>query len=201
MSLAHLKDATGPLAGIVALIERAERNTNRMVSMLQELREATSLEAQHVPLKRVDCNMRKVVEDVVDSIDDAQTRRITIEADDDAPCVVLGDVARLERVVANLVTNALKYSADRPVSIRLARAGAFVEVDVIDRGIGIAPENVSKLFERYYRTTASRMRAEGLGLGLYIANMIVQLHGGRIEVASEVGKGSVFRLVLPANVA
>ena len=67
---------------------------------------------------------------------------------------------------------------------------------MIDRGIGIAPESVKMLFDRYYRTTAGKARASGLGLGLYIARLIVEAHGGRIDVSSEVGKGSTFRVTL-----
>jgi signal transduction histidine kinase len=83
------------------------------------------------------------------------------------------------------------------VTIRIARSGAMVDLDVVDRGIGIEPENVEKLFERYYRTDAGQAQASGLGLGLYIARLIVEAHGGRIQVKSEVGKGSIFRVSLP----
>jgi len=119
------------------------------------------------------------------------------------PSLTGGDNAsRLERVVANFVTNALKYSAeDAPVSVRLARRGSDVSLEVIDRGIGIAPESVNRLFERYYRAPGGKARASGLGLGLYIARLIVEAHGGRIDVSSEVGKGSTFRLILRSHTA
>jgi two-component system, OmpR family, sensor histidine kinase MtrB len=107
-------------------------------------------------------------------------------------------LSSLERVVANLLTNALKYSASgSPVIARLARRGNTVELDVIDCGIGLAPESVRMLFTKYYRTPGGKSQASGLGLGLYIAHRIVEAHGGRIEVSSEVGKGSAFRLILP----
>jgi PAS domain S-box-containing protein len=191
-----------PLAAGMNLAERAERNAKRMVVMLDELREATSLEAQGVAQEGVACDLRELVANVVDSIDDARARRITIVTDDTSPCVVLADAPRLERVIANLLTNALKYSAEEaPVNLRLAREGSDVVLDVVDRGIGIAPESAKRLFERYFRTTAGKARAGGLGLGLYIARLIVEAHGGRIDVSSEVGKGSTFRLVLPSHAA
>ncbi len=78
-------------------------------------------------------------------------------------------------------TNALKYSAeDAPVRARLARNGSDIVLEVIDRGIGIAPESVKMLFDRYYRTTGGKARAAGLGLGLYIARLIVEAHGGEL---------------------
>jgi len=89
------------------------------------------------------------------------------------------DASRLERVIANLLTNALKYSADdAPVTVRLTRRTGSIELDVIDRGIGIAPESLNRLFERYFRTAAGKAHASGLGLGLYIARLIAEAHGG-----------------------
>jgi signal transduction histidine kinase len=137
----------------------------------------------------------------IDDMDGARARRIEVEIDEAADHAVLGDPSRLERVVTNLLTNALEYSADdSPVKVRLARKGNTVEIAVSDRGVGIPPESMKVLFDRYYRTEAGKARATGLGLGLYIARMIAEAHGARIEVESEVGKGSTFRLILPMEV-
>lgn len=184
------------------LAERAERNAKRMTAMLEELREATSLEAQGAALQCVATDLRELVANVVDSIDDVRARRITVETHDASPYVILADASRLERVVANLLTNALKYSAeDAPVGVRLAHQDSAIELEVVDRGIGIAPESVPRLFDRYYRTPGGKSQASGLGLGLYIARLIVDAHGGRIDVSSKVGKGSTFRLILPSHAA
>jgi PAS domain S-box-containing protein len=182
-----------------AVVERTERNVTRIRTMLAELTEASSFEAQSVELRRAPCSLRAVVAGAVESMDDARGGRVEVECADEAGDRVLADATRLERVVANLLTNALKYSAaDAPVTVRIAREGAEVVVSVTDRGIGIARDSAVRLFERYYRTDAGKARASGLGLGLYISRMIVEAHGGRIDVASEVGLGSTFRLVLPA---
>jgi PAS domain S-box-containing protein len=191
-----------PPAIVVETAERIERSAKRMVAMLEELTQAAGLESQGVPLLREACDLRNLVANVVDSLDDAGARRIMIAADDASSCLVLADASQLERVVANLFTNALKYSAeDAPVSVRLAREGSDVVLEVIDRGIGIAPESVKRLFERYYRAPGGKARASGLGLGLYIARLIVEAHGGRIYVTSEVGKGSTFKMILPSHAA
>lgn len=204
MSLSLLKepetttDGPSSRAFRAHLAERADRNAKRMTAMLEEITEATGLESQEVALRRVACDLRNVVDNVIDSMDDARARRVKIETDDSSPHVILGDPTRLERVVANLVTNALKYSAeDASVTIRLARRKDDVALEVIDRGIGIDPASVKLLFERYYRAPGGQARASGLGLGLYIARLIVEAHGGRIEVASEAGVGSTFKLLLP----
>ena len=187
----------------VDIAQRAEQNVKRMTAMLDELTEATSLESRGgVDLRRAACELRALVVGVVDRMGDARARRITIEADDASPYLVQADAARLERVVANLLTNALKYSAeDAPVKARLGRDGGDIYIEVIDHGIGIPPESVEMLFDRYYRTSAGKARASGLGLGLYIARLLIEAHGGHIHVSSEVGKGSTFRVTLPSSVA
>ena len=180
------------------LAERAERNVKQMGAMLEELTEATSLESHGVTLRLAPCDLRALVADVVDRMDDVRKGRLVLEADDGSPMVVRADASRIERVVSNLVTNALKYSADDArVSVRLARKGSDVALEVSDQGIGIAPESVKMLFDRYYRTGGGKARARGLGLGLYIARLIVEAHGGRIDVSSVVGEGSTFKVLLP----
>jgi signal transduction histidine kinase len=185
---------------ILQLAERAERNVVRITSMLNELAEATTLELRGVELHRKPCDLRKVLASALDAMDDARAGRVTSEVGGAASYVVLGDVAQLERVVGNLVSNALKYSPpDRRVSVRLTRADHVVQLDVTDQGIGIAPESLKTVFERYGRAPAGRAAASGLGLGLYIARLIVEAHGGRIEVSSELGVGSTFSLILPSE--
>ncbi len=188
------------LTGERILAERSARNGKRMSAMIEELTEATTLESQGVTSRRGACDLRGVVAGVLERMDDVSARRIAIEVDGAAQYSVLADVSRIDRVIANLLTNALKYSAeDTPVTVRLARKGPDVELEVSDRGIGIAPESIKMLFERYYRTKAGQERASGLGLGLYITRMIVEAHGGRVDLSSEVGKGSTFRISLPSS--
>ena len=184
----------------VKLADRAAHNAERMAAMLEELRETTSLESRGAPLKLVTCDLRALVAGVVDGMDDARSRRIRVDADAAAPHYVLAETSRLERVVTNLLTNALKYSGEEaPIEVAVSRSGETIQLAVADRGMGIAAEDVEVLFDRYYRTTAGKARASGLGLGLYIARLIVEAHGGRIDVASEVGRGSTFRVTLPAQ--
>lgn len=182
----------------VNLAARAERNVKRMAAMLEELTEATSLESKGAAPRREPCDLRTIVAGAVDALEGARERRLAVEIDDAATFVILADPSQLERVVANLLTNALKYSAGEAlVTVRLTRTHGEVVLQVVDRGIGIAPESVAMLFDRYYRTSAGKAQASGLGLGLYIARLIVEAHGGRIDVTSELGKGSTFELRLP----
>ena len=113
---------------------------------------------------------------------------------------VSGDPDYLERAVANLVDNALKYTPEKgTVKIAALRAGSQVVVRVEDDGIGIPAADLPRIFERFYRVDKSRSRGMGgTGLGLAIVKHIAQAHGGSVEVTSVPGRGSSFRLSLPA---
>jgi signal transduction histidine kinase len=108
------------------------------------------------------------------------------------------DEFRIEQVISNLLTNALRYGARKPVTVKVfsdSESGrAYVEVT--DQGIGITPENQKRIFQQFERVSANHA-VNGLGLGLFISEQIVLAHGGKIEVESEVGQGSTFRVCLP----
>jgi signal transduction histidine kinase len=110
-----------------------------------------------------------------------------------------GDADRLGQVVDNLLTNAVKFTpAGGRVDVRLFRAEGLVKLEVSDSGMGISNEDVEHLFERFFRTSDARVQAiQGTGLGLSIVAAIVEAHGGSIEVESELGVGTTFRVVLP----
>jgi signal transduction histidine kinase len=103
-------------------------------------------------------------------------------------------------VLDNLLSNAIKYSPDGgPVTVRVARAGTTVQVQVADRGMGMRPEDAEHVFGRFFRSSNARMSAiPGLGLGLAVVHEIVERHGGTIGCESAPGEGTVFTLILPA---
>lgn len=122
--------------------------------------------------------------------------RVKAEIPANLPPTRANDV-RLEQILLNLVTNALKYSPpDTPITITANEIGGLVEVSVADCGPGIAPEDLPHVFDRFYRAKGAR-KTDGLGLGLFIAKMLVEAHGGHIWVDSEVDRGSTFRFTMP----
>ncbi len=124
--------------------------------------------------------------------------RVTVRLGAEDQALVLGDSDRLRQLLLNLVDNALKYTpADGEVTLTLRRDTGWVQVSVADTGVGIGPEDLPHVFERHYRADRSRGRTAGHGLGLAIAQWIAKAHDGRIEVQSDLGKGSTFTLWLP----
>ena len=125
----------------------------------------------------------------------------TLEVETPEPAMVEGDPDRLHQVVANLVSNAVKFSAGRsPVRIATSAADREVELTVRDEGTGIAAEDLPKLFQRFVRIPqpGEQDRIPGTGLGLYISRTIVLAHHGRIWAESSPGHGSIFHVALPA---
>src|SRR5262249_20254220 len=130
---------------------------------------------------------------------EAEGFRFDVELGEALPPLLL-DGDAITQVVLNLLSNAVKYSdEERAIAVRARRNGAWVALDVTDRGIGIDPHEVPKLFHQFYRADQrlDSRRPGGLGLGLTLARGIVRAHGGEIVVSSEPGRGSTFRVLLP----
>jgi signal transduction histidine kinase len=115
-----------------------------------------------------------------------------------APQELVGhwDRERLEQVVTNLLTNALKYGAGQPVEVTLSRAEEYARLAVRDAGIGVEPEHHDRIFERFERAVSVRNYG-GFGLGLYIVRRVVEALGGAVRVDSDVGAGATFTVELP----
>ena len=106
------------------------------------------------------------------------------------------DEFRIEQVVSNLLTNALRYGGQEPDQVQVYSEGDQARVEVRDQGIGISEENQKRIFQQFERVSAKHAVA-GLGLGLFISEQIVAAHGGSITVESRIGEGALFRVCLP----
>ncbi|MHB1415282.1 MAG: PAS domain-containing sensor histidine kinase, partial [Chloroflexota bacterium] len=169
----------------------------RMGSLIKDLVDSMRMEAGQLPLHWQPTDLHAFLGDVLDRAGGPDTKaRLHLTVPEGLP-LALADSERLERAVMNLVTNALKYSPEgTPVSVKVVQRDGQAVVSVSDQGSGIPPEDLPHLFERYYRARNER-RAEGLGLGLYIARLIIEAHGGRIWVESTPGQGSTFSFTVP----
>ncbi|MBI2952921.1 MAG: hypothetical protein HYY30_01300 [Chloroflexi bacterium] len=182
---------------VVQSAQAVTTSARRMNAMIQDLVDSTRLETGQVQLERQPVVLKEFVADLLGRARAAMdVGRVRVEIPADVP-PVSADPNRLERILLNLLSNALKYSPpETEVLVRARKMDGEVIVSVADRGMGIAPEDQAHIFERFYRTKGAR-KAEGLGLGLYITRMLVEAHGGRIWVESELGKGSTFYFTLP----
>ncbi|MHB1005894.1 MAG: sensor histidine kinase [Chloroflexota bacterium] len=177
-------------------LEAIRANSQRMATMIADLLESLRLDSGQLQLHLVPIDLQSLGVGVVERmLGGEECRRVSVQDSEPLP-MVLADPEYLERVLVNLLGNALAYSApESPVTLSLRRDATRAIVSVRDSGIGIPAKDIPLLFQRYYRTAIGR-RPEGLGLGLYIARLIVEAHGGRIWCESEVGRGSVFSFSL-----
>ncbi len=164
-------------------------SARRMNAMIQDLVDISRLESGQLKLELAPVNVPSFVLDLQDRLAGAlDVARIRVEMSDVLPPILV-DPNRFERILTNLLSNALKYS-EGDVRVQATADKERVTIAVVDSGPGIATGDMPRLFERFYR--ASGTRKDGLGLGLYITKMLVEAHGGRIWVESEAGKGSAF---------
>ena len=171
--------------------------TQRMNAMIRDLVDSVRLDTGQLRLDPLPVSLVAFVPDMLRQAAAAlEVGRVRTEVPADLQ-PVLADPDRLDRILVNLISNALKYSPPgSEVVFAARRVGDEVEASVADQGTGIAPEDLPRLFDRFFRAHRDR-KAEGLGLGLYITRMLVEAQGGRIWVTSAVGKGSTFHFTLP----
>lgn len=182
------------------VLEGVRDDAERMSRLLSELLLLARADRGQEMLSLEALALDELVADTVGALVPlAEERGLTLEPGSLAHCTVLGDQTRLTQLLVNLVGNALKYTpAGGVVTVSVAVHGSEAVLAVADTGIGISSEHLPRLFERFYRVDSARSRAEGgAGLGLAISEWIVSAHGGRLEVESTVGAGSVFRAHLP----
>jgi signal transduction histidine kinase len=187
----------------IRLLRNIDRSSDRLGSLITDLLDLTRLEGGRLELHRECIDLRTVAEEALATVRplaDGRRQKIAVSFDD-APCEVNGDRRRLEQVALNLLTNAVKYGRiGGRIWLMVHRTpDSSVRLEVRDDGPGIRESDQRVVFERFYRLdTEETRRAPGTGLGLPIARALTELHGGRIELRSEAGRGSTFVVTLPA---
>ncbi|MGW2346275.1 MtrAB system histidine kinase MtrB [Streptomyces sp. NPDC001661] len=176
---------------------------DRFESLLADLLEISRFDAGAAALEAEPIDLREVVRRVVGGAEPLAERKGThiLVVGDDQPVVAEADARRVERVLRNLVVNAVEHGDGRDVVVRLAAAGGAVAVAVRDYGVGLKPGEATRVFSRFWRADPARARTTGgTGLGLSIALEDARLHGGWLQAWGEPGGGSQFRLTLPRTV-
>ncbi|MDN6887129.1 hybrid sensor histidine kinase/response regulator [Variovorax sp. CAN2819] len=181
-----------------AMIERDQRQIRNMVRLIDDMLDVTRMRRDALSIKPQPTDLAALAHAVVENLrQQAEAAGVVITLS--APAELRGawDEFRIEQVLTNLLTNAMRYGGGKPVEMVVQQLGDTARVSVRDQGIGIAPEDQARIFEQFERTDDSRKHAAGLGLGLFITRKIVDLHGGRIGVESAQGEGSRFTVELP----
>lgn len=191
------RDDAFTLEKLREMVARDERQIRSLTRLIDDMLDVSRIRTGKLSVRPQPADLGVLAGNVVESLA-AQfaSAGSHIELEVEGPAPVLMDEFRIEQVLANLLTNALRYGDGKPVSVRVKVEDDFVRAEVRDQGMGISEADQRRVFEQFERVAGTSV-AQGLGLGLFISEQIVQAHGGRIELSSRLGEGSCFTVVLP----
>lgn len=197
--------ADGTIRADPTVYDRLARETIRLQRLVNDLQELSKLEAGYLPIETQPVSICDLLSSVVNRFSDQRLPedpvQLTLTCPDKSPRVQ-ADMERIEQIMVNLLSNALRHTHQGRVDVKVWQRHHQVWVAVQDTGMGIAPEHIEHVFDRFWRADRSRDRTSGgTGIGLTICRRLVELHGGSIEVESTLGKGTTFRFWLPVATA
>ena len=184
------------------LIGQVYRNALKLLDMINQMLDFSKFEARKMQLRLSNIDLDEVARDIVTTFQEVTERkglqlRYVCES---VPRIVYLDGEKLERILTNLIRNAIKFTESGSITVRVGASNGSLWFEVRDTGIGIAAQDLEKIFQRFQQVDSSSTRKyEGTGLGLTIVKDSVELMQGRISLVSEEGRGSTFRVELPAN--
>jgi len=185
------------------VLKRIESNGKHLLGLINDVLDLAKIEAGQLTLTLAEYSMAEVVRNVFSAVEPLAAEKklaLTVEIPNDLP-VGRGDERRLTQVLLNLVGNAIKFTDQGEVAIKASAVNGAYTLSVCDTGPGIPPADQAKIFEEFQQADSSATKKKGgTGLGLSIARRIIEMHGGRIWVESELGKGATFSINLPVKV-
>lgn len=197
MHLARENAAAFSLDKMHAMVDRDERQIKSLIRLIEDMLDISRIRTGKLSIRpsRFDLVqlVRGLVENFAPQVEAAQS---TLSLQAEQPLEGNWDEFRIEQVVSNLLTNALRYGAKSPIEVRVYAQDGEARIEVRDHGIGISEDNQKRIFQQFERVSANHVAA-GLGLGLFISEQIVTAHGGTISVESRIGEGALFRVSLP----
>lgn len=204
LSLRDLLDGEGDEdpRGQVQTLQDMRRDALELLRLINDIMDLSRLQESELKLNRQRVDLRGLASRVVDIAGPlARSREIQVSVEGGEGLIIAADGEKLERVIVNLVTNALKFTEPGGrVSVGLGRSGAEATIQVADSGIGIPPRELERIFDRFHQVEDGSGRSRGgTGIGLALVKELVELHGGRVDVQSAQGQGSTFTVTLPAD--
>lgn len=182
------------------LFRRLIVSSNRLSGYIDNILNTSRYDRRHLKMYPVEESLAAIYDTISDDMNlraGAQNRMLAVNFPADLPTIA-ADRASISEVLGNLIDNAIKYSNEGgTVRVTAETSGNFVDISIIDNGIGMPESVISQLFQKFYRSHRSRETVAGTGIGLYISKAIVESHGGTISVRSEDGRGSTFTISLP----
>lgn len=197
LHLAKGNVAAFTLDKLSAMVDRDERQIKSLIRLIEDMLDVSRIRTGKLSIRPSRFDLVQLVSNLLESFSaQISNAESTLSFTAEGPVMGTWDEFRIEQVVVNLLTNALRYGSHNPIDVRVYCDGGQARVDVLDHGIGVSEENQKRIFQQFERVSASHVIA-GLGLGLFISEQIVAAHGGSISIDSEEGKGSLFRVSLP----
>jgi two-component system CheB/CheR fusion protein len=194
---ARLTERGADIKEVYSFIEKANKQVNRLTGLVDDLLDVTKITAGRLEFQLSEFAIGDAIQDCLDQVENNEIQhKISIEGNKNVK--IIADRHRLEQVITNFISNAIKYSpgADK-VILTIAEVNKMLKISITDFGIGIPENKRNFVFDRFFRVQESSAKFSGLGLGLFISAEIIKRHGGKVGVLSEENKGSTFWFTLP----
>ncbi|MGJ7516419.1 hybrid sensor histidine kinase/response regulator [Pseudomonas baetica] len=197
MHLARDNAAAFTLDKMHAMVDRDERQIKSLIRLIEDMLDVSRIRTGKLSIRTTCFDLSVLVRSLLQNFaQQIEAAEASVSLDAEQPVVGNWDEFRIEQVISNLLTNALRYGAKSPIKVKVYSENGEARVEVRDFGIGISEENQQRIFQQFERISATHAIA-GLGLGLFISEQIVTAHGGTITVESRIGEGALFRVCLP----
>jgi signal transduction histidine kinase len=197
MHLARDNAAAFTLDKVKAMVERDERQIKSLIRLIEDMLDVSRIRTGKLSIRPTSFNLTALVQNLLHNFQpQIAAAECTVTCTAESSVEGHWDEFRIEQVVSNLLTNALRYGSKSPIEVRVYKTPDHACVEVQDHGIGISEENQARIFQQFERVS-SKAATAGLGLGLFISEQIVTAHGGIITVNSRLNEGALFRVCLP----
>ncbi len=197
MHLARDNASAFTLDKMHAMVDRDERQIKSLIRLIEDMLDVSRIRTGKLSIRPTRFDLVQLVSNLLQNFTpQVEAAESSVKLTAEQPVVGSWDEFRIEQVISNLLTNALRYGAHSPIDVRVYNQDGQARVEVQDRGIGIGEENQKRIFQQFERVSAKTVVA-GLGLGLFISEQIVAAHGGTITVESRIGEGALFCVCLP----